>query len=271
MGFHIPVDNNTALFVEDVGPRDGEPILFIHGWPLNHKCFEYQFNQLPKLGYRCIGVDLRGFGQSDKPWFGYTYDRLADDIRIVIDTLGLQAITLTGHSMGGAIAIRYMARHVDFRIARLALLAPAAPSFTRGPDYPYGMTKEEVNTLIEQTYSDRPALLAQFADIFFEKPITAPFKQWFIDIGLAAAGYATAFTAAALRDETLWNDLSSIHVPVGLFHGQKDKVCPFEFSDILHSLIMGSHLYAYEDAGHGLFYCDQDTFHTDFSQFIQST
>ena len=271
MGFKIPVESGVGLYVEDIGPSDGQPILFIHGWPLNHECFEYQYNQLPKLGYRCIGVDLRGFGKSDKPWFGYTYDQLSDDIRVVIDTLGLNNVTLAGHSMGGAIAIRYMARHQEHRIARLALLAAAAPSFTKGPNYPYGMTKAEVDDLIQQTYTDRPALLGTFADLFFEKPISDPFKQWFINIGLTAAGYSTAYTAVSLRDEKLWEDLASIQVPTGIFHGKQDKVCPFEFGEILHAMIYSSSFYVYEDSGHGLFYCDQDQFNYDLSSFIEKS
>lgn len=64
--------------------------------------FEYQYNQLPKLGYRCIGMDIRGFGLSDKPWGGYDYNRLSDDIWGIVEALQLQNITLAGHSTGGA-------------------------------------------------------------------------------------------------------------------------------------------------------------------------
>lgn len=65
MGYYISVEQNVKIFVEDLDPGHGKPILFIHGWPLNYKMFEYRFNQLPRMGYRCIGVDLRGFGKSD--------------------------------------------------------------------------------------------------------------------------------------------------------------------------------------------------------------
>jgi len=82
------VEKDVKLFVEDVDPGNGKPILFVHGWPLSHTMFEYQFNQLPKKGYRCIGVDLRGFGKSDRPWEGYGYNRMADDLRAVIDATG---------------------------------------------------------------------------------------------------------------------------------------------------------------------------------------
>ena len=72
--------------------------------------FEYQFTELPKHGYRCIGIDLRGFGDSDKPWNGYNYDAMADDVRIILDTLNIENAALVGFSMGGAIAIRHMAQ-----------------------------------------------------------------------------------------------------------------------------------------------------------------
>lgn len=106
MGYYIKVESNVKIYVEDISPRGKNTILFIHGWPGDHNLFEYQFDQLPKRGYRCIGIDIRGFGKSDKPYKGYDYNRLADDIRCVIDVLELKNITLAGHSTGGAIAIR---------------------------------------------------------------------------------------------------------------------------------------------------------------------
>ncbi len=98
--YYIEVEKNIKILVEDLNPNGKDTIFFIHGWPLNHNIFEYQFNVLPKYGYRCISIDLRGFGDSDKPWNGYSYDRLSDDVRIIIETLGLKNIILVGFSMG---------------------------------------------------------------------------------------------------------------------------------------------------------------------------
>ena len=109
MSNKIRTTNGVNINVEDIGA--GKPIVFIHGWPVNHKMFEYQFTELPKHGYRCIGIDLRGFGDSDKPWDGYNYNSMADDVKAVLDTLNLQNVALVGFSMGGAIAIHYIARH----------------------------------------------------------------------------------------------------------------------------------------------------------------
>ena len=94
MGYFVTVEPGVRIYVEDVNPEGNKTILFIHGWPLNHKQYEYQFNVLPAMGYRCIGIDWRGFGNSDKPFTGYNYDRLADDIHAVIGTFQLK----TSHS-----------------------------------------------------------------------------------------------------------------------------------------------------------------------------
>ena len=76
-----------------------------------------------EMGYRCIGIDLRGFGSSDKPWRGYSYDGLADDIRSIVEVLKLKDFTLAGHSVGGAISIRYMDRHNGYGVSKLILIA----------------------------------------------------------------------------------------------------------------------------------------------------
>ncbi|MGG1659825.1 alpha/beta fold hydrolase [Brevibacillus sp. NRS-1366] len=268
MGYYITVERNVNLFVEDVDPGDGKPILFIHGWPVNHKMYEYQFDQLPKMGYRCIGLDLRGFGNSDRPWNGYSYNRMADDIRIVIDTLGLENFALAGFSIGGAIVIRYMARYMDQRVSKLALFGAAAPAFTKRPDYPYGMTKDEVNKLIQLTYKDRPQMLAEFANLFFARFITDSFRGWFNSLGLEASGHATAQGLIALRDEDLRPDLSKITVPTAIFHGVQDQICPFPFAESLHAGIRGSSLIPFELSGHGLFYCEKEKFNRELAQFI---
>ena len=227
MEYYIGVEPNVKIYVEDINPESDKTILFIHGWPANHKLFEYQFDQLPQMGYRCIGIDLRGFGNSDKPWSGYSYNRLADDIRCVVESLKLQNFTLAGHSIGGAIAIRYMARHNGYGVSKLALMAAAAPSFTKRPDFPYGLAKEDVTKLIQETYNDRPKMLQGFGDMFFFQYVTEPFSDWFFQLGLQAAGWSTAKLQHLVRDESLFSDLGNIRVPTLILHGVHDKVCLF--------------------------------------------
>jgi len=195
MGYYIRVEPDVKIYVEDLNANSNKTILFLHGWPGSHKLFEYQFDQLSKMGYRCIGIDTRGFGDSDKPYSGYDYDTLSDDVRYVIDALKLCDITLAGHSTGGAIAIRYMARHKGYGVSKLALFAAAAPSLIKSPFFPYGLEKEIVLQIIQGTYTDRPKMLRGFGDIFFYQHITEAFSDWFFQLGLQAAGWATAAIA----------------------------------------------------------------------------
>lgn len=270
MGYYIEVEPNVKIYVEDLNPEGKKAILFLHGWPGSHKLFEYQFDQLPKMGYRCIGMDTRGFGKSDKPWGGYDYDRLADDVRSVVDALKLQGFTLGGHSTGGAIAIRYMARHNGYGVSKLALFAAAAPSLIKRSYFPYGLPKEAVDEIIQGTYTDRPKMLRGFGDIFFFQYITEPFSDWIFQLGLEAAGWATAAIAKTwLEDERLFDDLGKIRVPTLILHGIHDKVCLFPLAEAQKKGIKNSRLIPFEYSGHALFYDQRDKFNKELTQFIE--
>ncbi|MGG1313787.1 alpha/beta fold hydrolase [Cohnella laeviribosi] len=262
------MERGVRIFVEDIHPAGGKTALFVHGWPVNHKMFEYQLNQLPRYGYRCIALDLRGFGQSDRPWTGYTYDRMADDIRVIIDMFRLRDFVLVGFSIGGAISIRYMARHQGHGVRRLALLSAAAPSFSQRPGYPYGQTREEVDALIRQTLTNRPAMLKGFGDQFFAQNHGPEFMNWFASLGLEASGHGTAQGLIALRDEDLRQDLSAIRVPTAIFAGVQDRIVLFQSALALQQGIPGSVLHRFEQSGHGVFYDELEAFNSRFFAFL---
>lgn len=269
MEYYIKVEPDVKIYVEDINPSGEKTILFIHGWPLSHKAYEYQFNKLPKMGYRCIGMDTRGFGNSDKPWSGYSYDRLSDDVRRVVETLKLKNFTLGGHSMGGATAIRYMARHKGYGVSKLALFGAAAPSLTRRPDFPYGLPKEDVTKLIQGSYNDRPQMLRDFGNMFLFQYATQSLSDWFFQLGLEAAGCATADCATTFRDETLFSDLGKIYVPTLILHGIHDKVCLFQLAEVMKQGIKNSKLVPFKYSGHGLFWEEHDKFNKELMQFIE--
>ena len=164
-------------------------------------------------------------------------------LECVIDALKLQDITLAGHSTGGAIAIRYMARHKGYGVAKLALFAAAAPSLIKRPNFPYGLEKEAVIKIIQGTYTDRPKMLQDFGDIFFFQNITQAFSDWFFQLGLQAAGWATAAIANTwLDEEKLFSDMGEINVPTLIIHGIHDKVVPFELAEVQEQGIRNSKL-----------------------------
>lgn len=251
---YINVEPGVDVFVQDWG--SGKPIVFISGWPFDHRCYEYQFNQLPKHGYRCIGIDMRGFGKSDRPWQGYDYDTFADDIHKVLRHLNLDHVTLVGHSMGGAISIRYVTRHRGERVAKLALLGAAAPIWTQRPDYKHGLTVDACNELLKLCYSDRAQLLENFGKIFFhtEDAVSPKFADWMQNMGMDASAHATAMCIIALRDTDLRAELEMVKIPTAILHSPADKVCPFGLAEEMHKGIKDSTIIRFEKSGHGLFY-----------------
>jgi non-heme chloroperoxidase len=259
VGYLVTVEPGVRIYVEDVNPVGKKTILFIHGWPLNHKQFEYQFDHLPTMGYRCIGIDWRGFGNSDKPVSGYDYDRLADDIRTVVGALQLENFMLVGHSAGGAIAIRYMARYNGYGVSKLVLIDAAAP---------IGFTKETANKLLTETLNDRPNMMRGVIETFFFQHITGPFSDWFFQLGLQAAGWSTAAIIVSLRDEKFDADLQKIFVPTLIIHGIHDKIIPFSQAQELNKKIRNSQLVPFQYSGHGPFWEERDKFNQLLTQFI---
>jgi len=269
MGYYVKV-NNINIYVEDLNPECKKTILFLHGWPGDHNLFEYQFNKLPQLGYRCIGIDTRGFGKSDKPFYGYDYNTLSDDVRGVVEALGLRNFTLAGHSTGGAIAVRYMGRHNGYGVTKLVLIAAAAPSLVKRHDFPYGIDQETVLQIIDGTYNDRPQMLRDFGNRFFFQHTSQAFSDWFFQLGLQAAGWATAAIAKTWINQVLFVDMEAIHVPTLIIHGIHDKVVPFELGEIQQRMIRNSRLIPFKFSGHGVFYDQKDEFNNLLVRFIES-
>lgn len=269
MEFMIMVEPGVRVYVNDINPSGNKTIIFLHGWPANYRLFEYQYNILPHMGYRCIGIDTRGFGNSDKPWGGYSYDSLADDISQVIKTLDLNNVTLLGHSTAGAVAVRYMARHNGFGVSKLVLCAAAAPSLIKRQNFPYGQNKEDIEKVfIEGAYDDRPNMLENFGRIFFYKQVSPPFSDWLFQMGLQAASYATIAISKDWITEELFNDLPKIHVPTLIMHGIHDQVVPYQLGVVQNKGISNSKLITFENSGHGLFYDEMDKFNRELTQFV---
>lgn len=269
MGYYITVDGGINYYVEDLNPTGNKTILFLHGWPANHKLFEYQFDYLPRLGFRCIGIDTRGFGNSDKPFDGYDYDTLADDVKSIVDQMNLNDFVLLGHSTGGAIACRYMGRYKGYGVSKLILCAAAAPSLIKRADFPYGVDRSVVDNIIETTFKDRPQMLQSFGNQFFFQLITQPFSDWFFQLGLQAAGWATAAIANTWLNEVLFEDLESIDVETLIIHGIHDEIVPFQLGEVQNEMIQNSILIPFEFSGHASFYDQKDLFNEIVSNFIE--
>ncbi len=264
---YIEVEPNVRLHITDAG--EGRPIVLIHGWPLSDEMYEYQYNALIKNNFRAIGITLRGFGKSDKPYGEYDYNVHALDIKNVLSALDIKDAVLVGFSMGGSIVIRYVSKYHGTHVSKLVLCGAAAPIWTQRDDFKFNLPKSAVDDLIALNYKDRPKLLSDFGKIFSatETSLNEGISSWLNGINLSASSYATAQCLIALRDTDLRSDLAKITIPTLIMHGKKDKICSFDLAEQMKAGIAGSHIVAFENSGHSMFLEETDKFNRELIKF----
>ncbi|RYF97066.1 MAG: alpha/beta hydrolase [Chitinophagaceae bacterium] len=267
---YIKVEKNVKLHVTDLG--SGQPIVLIHGWPLNNAMYEYQYQYLVKKGFRVIGISLRGFGKSDRPYGKYDFDVFSDDIKAVLQKLKIKNAVLGGFSMGGAVVVHYVTKYNSAHVSKLALFAAAAPSWKQREGFPYGATDEVTAGLIRTTETNRQQLIADFSKNFgaSETSLSTEQSQWLANISSDALPYATTQSITALADLDLRSQLAKISIPVAIFHGTKDKLCGFVFAEQSHKGIKKSYIVKFENSGHTLFIEEMDKFNNELEKFAKS-
>ena len=159
--------DSVRLHIDDAG-GSGRPVVLIHGWPLSAQAWEPQVSVLRDAGYRVVAYDRRGFGRSDKPESGYSYDTLADDLQRVLDQCALQDVTLVGFSMGGGEVARYIGRHGESRLHSVVFAAAVPPYLMKTADNPEGpLTPEKAQQTKKALQEDRTSFFELFTKDFF--------------------------------------------------------------------------------------------------------
>lgn len=266
---YIEVEKGVKLHVTDLG--EGQPIVLIHGWPLSDAMYEYQYQYLSRKGFRVIGISLRGFGKSDKPYGRYDFDVFSDDIKVVLDKLNIQNAVLGGFSMGGAVVIHYVTKYDAAHVSKLALFGAAAPSWKQRGASAYGITEADANGLIIKTMTAREDFIAGLGSAFAGKEgnLSKPVEKWLENINLEASPYAVTESMRSLLDLDLRPALSKIKIPTALFQGTLDKLCPYPLAEELNKGIKNSYIVKFENSGHALFVEEAEKFNTELEKFAK--
>lgn len=264
--------NVVKLFYEDLGT--GKPVVFIHGWPLNHEMWEYQLAELPKHNLRCIAYDRRGFGKSDRPWANYDYNTLADDLKALLEQLDLKEVTLVGFSMGGGEIARYIGKYGTERIAKVALVSSVTPFMLKTVDNTEGVPKETFDGMVEKITTDRPAFLADFGKHFYgvnmlSHPVSQELLDWNQMLCLMSSAKATVDCVRSFSETDFRKDLTKMDVPTLIIHGDADQTVPITVSGNKTAALLPNAKYiVYQDAPHGLFITEKEQLNADLIDFI---
>ncbi len=272
----ITTRDGVQLYYKDWGPRDGQVVVFSHGWPLNSDSWESQMLFLASQGYRVVAHDRRGHGRSSQPWHGNDMDHYADDLAQVIEALDLRDATLVGFSTGGGEVARYIGRHGTGRVKKAVLVAAVPPLMLKTADNPGGLPLEVFDGLRKASLADRSQLYLDIASgpfFGFNRPGARPSQgmiQSFWVQGMQAGHKNTYDSIAAFSATDFREDLKKFDVPTLVIHGDDDQIVPIDAAAKASAkLIPNSRLIVYPGAPHGLADTHKDRLNQDLLDFLR--
>jgi non-heme chloroperoxidase len=260
------VEPGVKIAYQDRGA--GRPIVFVHGWGGSGEVWDAQVLDLADR-FRCITVDLRGHGDSDKPWGRYDYPMFCRDLQALMTGLELDDVTLVGWSMGGHIGLKY-AHTIGAPVTRLVITG-SGPRFYAAPDAPYGTPEDQVQGLIDAVRDARTETIAGlYGNNFHRTDLTAT-RDWFIQIGWRVPAFVGLTSFEALIAEDLRAALPKITIPVGVFAGRHDQIWDPRWSEHVAAEVPGARLTYFENSGHVAFIEDRTAWNVELAKFIEET
>jgi non-heme chloroperoxidase len=254
----VGTENNAdiEIYYEDHG--SGQPVVLIHGYPLNGRSWERQERVLLEAGYRAINYDRRGFGLSSQPTTGYDYDTFAADLNALLDHLALDDVVLVGFSMGTGEVTRYLGKYGSARVRKAALLGVIPPFLLKTDDNAEGVDRQVFQGIKSAIVKDRYAYFKDFLDNFYNVDVLGPERiseqAWQASFNVAAG--ASPFATYACVETWLTDfrgDLPKIDVPTLVVHGTADRILPFSATaERLPGLIKDLKLVPVEDGPHNI-------------------
>jgi non-heme chloroperoxidase len=275
----VTTKDGVEIFYKDWGPKNAQPIVFHHGWPLSSDDWDTQMLYFISQGYRVVAHDRRGHGRSAQVSDGHDMDHYAADVAAVGEHLGLRHAVHIGHSTGGGEATHYVARHgqAQDRVAKLVLIAAVPPLVVKTTANPGGLPLEVFDGLRAQLAANRSQFYLDFAGgpfYGYNRPGATSsqgiIQNWWRQ---AMAGSAKAHYDGikAFSETDFTEDLRAITVPTLVMHGDDDQIVPIADSALLSvKLLKNGTLKVYERFPHGMCTTHADVVNPDLLSFIKS-
>ena len=269
-------ENGTdiELYYEDHG--SGQPVVLIHGFPLDGHSWERQDVVLLEAGYRVIAYDRRGYGKSSKPTTGYDYDTFAADLNALLEHLDVSDIVLVGFSMGTGEVTRYLGTYGSARVSKAALLGAIPPFLLKTDDNPEGVDQEVFDGIKQSIKADRYAFFKGFFDNFYNTDVLGGTRisDEAVQASFVTATAATGFSTYAVVDTWLTDfraDLPKIDVPMLVVHGDADRILPYEATaKRLPELVKGLQLVTISGGPHNIAWTHYEEVNQALLEFLGS-
>lgn len=263
---------DIQLYYEDHG--SGDPVVLIHGYPLNGASWEKQLPVLLEAGQRVITYDRRGFGKSSQPTTGYNYDTFAEDLHKLVTHLKLRNFALVGFSMGGGEVARYIGKHGPKGVTKAVIIGGIPPYLLKTSDNPDGVDGSVFEGIQKAVAADRYAFFTEFfknffnTDVFLRKRITEQAVQASWNVA-AAASAAASLACVPTWHEDFRDDLVRIEVPTLVIHGDADRIVPIKASgERTAKLVKDARLVAIKDGPHAVSWTHAEEVNVELVNFL---
>jgi non-heme chloroperoxidase len=270
----VGTENGTAIELHYEDHGSGQPVVLVHGYPLNGRSWERQERELLAAGYRAINYDRRGFGLSSQPTSGFDYDTFAADLNALLDHLALEDVVLVGFSMGTGEVTRYLGRYGSGRVRKAALLGVIPPFLLKTEDNPEGVDMEVFEGIKAAIVKDRYAYFNDFFDNFYnvDKLGGTKISEQAVQASFNVAAGSSPHATYACVDTWLTDfraDLPKIDVPTLVVHGTEDRILPYEATAArLPGLIADLRLVTVEGGPHNIAWTHPDEVNTALLEFL---
>ena len=267
-------ENSTEirLYYEDHG--SGDPVLLIHGYPLNGASWEKQIPALLNAGHRVITYDRRGFGKSSQPTTGYNYDTFAEDLRALITHLNLPSVSLVGFSMGGGEVARYIGKYSSKGVNKAVIIGGVPPYLLKTSENPDGVDKSAFEGIQKAVAADRYAFFAEFfknfynTDVLLGKRISEQAVQASFSVACIASATASLVCVPTWYED-FRNDVAKIDVPTLVIHGDADRIVPINASGAKTAkLVKGARFVPIKDGPHNIAWTHAEEVNTELVNFL---
>ncbi len=263
---------STEIYYEDHG--SGQPVVLIHGYPLDGHSWEKQLPVLLEAGKRVITYDRRGYGHSSQPTTGYDYDTFSADLKALIDKLDLRDMVLVGFSMGTGEVTRYLGTYGSERVAKAALFGPIPPFLLQTADNPKGVPQSVFDGFKATITKDRYAWFKFFFDNFYNvdkfRGTRISDQAW--DASFQVAAGSSAYATLACVDTWLTDfraDLPKIDVPMLVIQGTEDRILPIDATGRrLPDLVKDIHFIEIEGGPHNVGWTHADEVNEALVKFV---
>ncbi len=273
----IKTQDGTTIFYKDWGPRNAQPIVFHHGWPLSGDDWDNQMLFFLAQGYRVIAHDRRGHGRSDQTDTGNDMDTYTADVAELARALDLRNAIHIGHSTGGGEAARYAARAEAGRVAKVILIGAVPPVMVGSDANPDGIPLEVFDGFRQSLINNRAQFFLDIAagPFYGFNREGATISQGLVNNwwrqGMAGGAKAHYDCIKAFSETDFTEDLKAITVPVLVLHGEDDQLVPIANS--AHKaikLLRHGTLKTYPALSHGLFATHPDVINPDLLAFART-